>query len=77
MDVVKRDIVALRCGQDTLKETVGAVSDGLQDLRQRGPGRPPRPLPERVPASPEKLARVLVTTPSKKDWDDRRNGGRS
>ncbi len=36
---------------------------------KRGPGRPPRPMPERIPATPEELARVLVTTPPKKDWD--------
>ena len=35
---------------------------------KRGPGRPPRPLPELIPATPEELARVLVTTPPKKDW---------
>ena len=36
---------------------------------KRGPGRSPRPLPERVPATPEQLARLLVTTPPKKDWE--------
>lgn len=35
---------------------------------KRGPGRPPRPMPEPIPATPEELARVLVTTPPKKDW---------
>ena len=33
--------------------------------RKRGPGRAPRPVPERVPATPEELAHVLVTTPPK------------
>ena len=35
---------------------------------KRGPGRPPRSMPELIPATPEELARVLVTTPPKKDW---------
>ena len=44
--------------------------------KKRGPGRPPRPLPERVPATPEELARVLVTTPPKKEWVDRKEDTR-
>lgn len=33
----------------------------------RGPGRPPRPMPDRIPATPEEVVRVLVTTPPKKE----------
>ena len=32
------------------------------------PGRPPRPMPDPMSATPEELARVLVTTPPKKNW---------
>ena len=39
---------------------------------KRGRGRPPRPLPERIPATPEQLARVLVTTPPKMDWEPKK-----
>ena len=42
--------------------------------QKRGPGRPPRPLPERIPATPEELARVLVTTPPKKNWRKKPKG---
>ena len=38
-------------------------------LEKCGPGRPPRPMPERVNASPEAVARMLVSTPPKKDED--------
>ena len=34
-----------------------------------GPGRPPRPIPVQIDASPEEVARMLVTTPAKKDED--------
>ena len=37
--------------------------------QKRRPGRKPRPMPERIDASPEAVARMLVTTPPKKDKD--------
>ena len=52
-----------------------AMAPDPTEKNKRGPGRPPRPLPERVPATPEELARVLVTTPPKKEWVDHNNGG--
>ena len=36
---------------------------------KRGPGKPPRPMPALIDASPEAVARMLVTTPPKKDED--------
>ena len=36
---------------------------------KRSPGRPPRPMPPRIDASPEAVARMLVTTPPKKEED--------
>ena len=34
-------------------------------------GRPAKPLPERIPDTPENIMRALVSTPPKKDgeWD--------
>ena len=46
----------------------------MKATKKRGPSGPPRPLSGPGPATPEELARALVTTPPKKDWDD---GGRS
>ena len=39
--------------------------------KKRPPGRPARPMPEPVPATPDELVRVLVTTPPKKEWQPR------
>ena len=38
---------------------------------KRGPGRPPKPMPERIPDTPENVARAVLNTPpkSKGDWD--------
>ena len=38
--------------------------------KQKGrPGRKPRPLPPKIDASPEAVARMLVTSPPKKEWE--------
>ena len=34
-----------------------------------GPGRPPRPLPPRIDAPPEVIARTVLTTPPPSQWD--------
>ena len=39
-----------------------------KDEEKRGPGRPEKPMPAPIPASPDELARVLVPTPPRKDW---------
>jgi len=31
-------------------------------------GRPPRSMPEPIPATPEEVARVLMQGPPKKEW---------
>ena len=38
---------------------------------KRGRGRPPRPMPEQIPDTPENVARALLSTPPKKheDWE--------
>ena len=38
---------------------------------KRGPGRPPKPMPERIPDTPENVARAVLNTPPKNkgDWD--------
>lgn len=38
---------------------------------KRGPGRPPKPMPERIPDTPDNVARAVLNTPpkSKGDWD--------
>ena len=43
--------------------------DEARKNKKRGPGRPPRPMPPRIDASPEAVARMLVTTPPKKEED--------
>ena len=43
--------------------------NGEHPDQKRGPGRPPRPMPPRIDASPEAVARMLVTTPPKKEED--------
>ena len=35
--------------------------------KKRKPGRPPKPLPEPIPDTPENVARALLTTPPKRD----------
>lgn len=32
-------------------------------------GRPPKPMPERIPDTPENLARIIMTTPPPESWD--------
>ena len=32
---------------------------------KRGPGRPPKPMPERIPDTPENVARAVLNTPPK------------
>ena len=41
------------------------MNEERRDERRR-PGRPPRPMPQRIDASPEAVARMLVTTPPKR-----------
>ena len=36
---------------------------------RRGPGRPPRPMPERIDAPPEVIARVVLNSPPPAEWD--------
>lgn len=35
---------------------------------KRGPGRPAKPLPEPLDATPEEVAKSLFNGPPKKDW---------
>ena len=37
---------------------------------KRGPGRPSKPMPERIPDTPENVARAVLNTPpkGKDDW---------
>ena len=35
---------------------------------QKPKGRPPRPMPPRIDASPEEIARVALQVPFKKNW---------
>ena len=32
-------------------------------------GRPPKPMPEQIPDTPENVAKALMNTSPKKDWD--------
>lgn len=36
---------------------------------KRRRGRPARPMPERIPDTPENVARALMTTPPIDDWE--------
>ena len=31
-------------------------------------GRPPKPMPERIPDTPENVMRAIIATPPDKDW---------
>ena len=33
-------------------------------------GRPPKPMPPRIPDTPQNIARILLTTPPRPDTDD-------
>lgn len=62
-------------GQDAIAET-GAV---VYDAPRRRMGRPPLPMPAKIDASPEEIARkVLNTPPPKGGWEyvKRRRDGR-
>ena len=37
-------------------------------------GRPSRPMPEPIPATPEEVARVLMQGPPKKEWRYQKKG---
>ena len=39
--------------------------------KRRKPGRPPKPMPEQIPDTPENVARALVTSPPREpdDWE--------
>ena len=41
-------------------------------------GRPPRPMPERIDASPEEIAETVLRRPPKKEWGymKRKKGGK-
>ena len=41
--------------------------DGREAAKQRR-GRPPRPMPERIDAPPERIAQAVLSKPPKKDW---------
>ncbi len=36
--------------------------------KKRPRGRPPRPMPERIDATPEEIAEVVLRMPPKSDW---------
>ena len=36
---------------------------------KRKPGRPPNPMPELIPDTPENIARAILAGPPKKEWD--------
>ncbi len=38
------------------------------EQKKRGRGRPEKPYPERIDASPEEIARVVLKAKPKKDW---------
>ena len=42
----------------------------MKEKGKRGPGRPPRQMPEKIDASPDEVARMLMQAPPKKkeDW---------
>ena len=42
-----------------------------QKSAKRKVGRPPRPMPEQIPDTPENVARAILNTPKKKsdEWD--------
>ena len=42
---------------------------GKELPEKRRPGRKPKPMPARINASPEAVARMLVTAPPKKEED--------
>ena len=37
---------------------------------KRRVGRPPKPMPPRIPDTPENIARILMTTPPRPDTDE-------
>lgn len=37
--------------------------------RKNPQGRPQRPMPEPIPDTPENVARALLNTPPKQDWE--------
>ena len=40
-----------------------------QRLGKRKRGRPPRPMPEPIPDTPERIAWAIMQTPPKTEWD--------
>ncbi len=36
---------------------------------KRKPGRPPNPMPELIPDTPENIARAILAGPPKKEWE--------
>ena len=40
---------------------------------RRGPGRPSRPMPARIDAPPEVIARVALSSPPPAEWDYQTN----
>ena len=43
-------------------------STDKQMSRQNPVGRPARPMPDRIPDTPENIARAILAGPPKKDW---------
>lgn len=56
------------CDEGRIKEV--KPDGGAQEQKDR---QPPKPMPERIPDTPENIMRALVNTPLKtaKDWDSR------
>ena len=40
----------------------------MPDQVKRPVGRPPRPLPPQIDATPEEIARIVLQAPPKRDW---------
>ena len=48
-----------------------------EDKPKRGRGRPEKPYPEQIDASPEEIARVVLKAKPKKDWRYVTNEGKT
>ena len=48
-----------------------------EDKPKRGRGRPEKPYPERIDASPEEIARVVLKAKPKKDWQYLKDEGKT
>ena len=43
----------------------------MSEVKKKRPGRPSRPMPAPIPATPDELVHVLVKTPPKKTWQQK------